>query len=409
MPLSDALHGLAILVVVVIGSVVSGNFFRRVGQPAVLGPIIFGVVAGTGVAAAPESIRPALVSENAHYLLEAVGTAGLLLLMFSVGTELRCFRRSGEASRGWHLLPCAVLPIVVCVLASRPFAGFLGGRVAPDLYGWLFVGIALGVTAVPVLVLIIQDLGIGRLPISPAALSIAVVTDGLAWIMVTVLLVVTTDLSTVSIPALTAGLVLLATVVVVLPQIIARNGLFAEGNPRAVMMVVAALGGAISTQLLGFHPAIGAVIAGFWFPIQLDHKSPHHTFGKVVDVLLPAFFVSAAMAVPLQTLRDQLSWGGLWCVCVLAAAAFVSKLAVGFVFGFAQQWTPGSSARLGVLLNCRGVTEIAIAAVGFQAGLIGPFAFAALCGLAIVTTAATAPLFRMLSRDWIRAWLPITA
>ncbi|BAK35728.1 putative solute/hydrogen antiporter [Microlunatus phosphovorus NM-1] len=51
-----------------------------------------------------------------------------------------------------------------------------------------------------------------------------------------------------------------------------------------------------------------------------------------------------------------------------------------------------------MLLNCRGVTEIAIASVGYQAGLISPFAYAMLCGLALVTTAVTAPLFRALTR-----------
>jgi Kef-type K+ transport system membrane component KefB len=58
-----------------------------------------------------------------------------------------------------------------------------------------------------------------------------------------------------------------------------------------------------------------------------------------------------------------------------------------------QRWPLATSAQLGVLLNCRGVTELAIASIGLQAHLIGPYAFAMLCALAIVTTAVTAPLY----------------
>lgn len=115
-------------------------------------------------------------------------------------------------------------------------------------------------------------------------------------------------------------------------------------------------------------------------------------------MLLPAFFVSAAMSVPLQALADQASWGGLVSLLVLTVAAFGSKLASGFAYGLLHRLPRRSSAGLGVLLNCRGVTEIAIASVGYQAGLISPFAFAVLCGLALVTTAVTAPLFRALTR-----------
>jgi Kef-type K+ transport system membrane component KefB len=115
--------------------------------------------------------------------------------------------------------------------------------------------------------------------------------------------------------------------------------------------------------------------------------------------LWPAFFVSIAMCVPIQALHDLVSWRGLACVGALWFVAFGSKLAAGFVFGSISRWPWRQSAKLGVLLDCRGVTEIAIASVGFQARLISPFAFAMLCGLAIATTAITAPLYRWLGND----------
>lgn len=397
MPLGEAMHGLILLVVVVIGALAAGHLFNRIGQPRVLGPIVLGIAVGTLVAACPASIRSVLVSSTSRSLLEAVGTAGLLLLMFSVGSELRGFASSGEASSSWRVAPAVLTPIVLCALAAWPFAARLGDASHPGPYGWLFVGICLGVTAVPVLVTIIKDLGIGSLPVARASLRIAIVTDGLAWILVTVLVIITHSAAIV-IPFFVIGVALLLVVTVVLPRVVARRPSLGHGGPLVVTMVVAALTGAAATQLLGFHPAIGAVIAGFCFPAALADVSSEHAFATAIDILLPAFFVSAAMSVPLQALSDQASWTGVGAIVVLTVAAFGSKLASGFAYGLLHRWPRRSSAGLGVLLNCRGVTEIAIASVGYQAGLISPFAYALLCGLALATTAATAPLFRAIAR-----------
>lgn len=404
MPLGDALQGLTILVLVVVGSLIIGNLFARIGQPTVLGPISVGLAVGTAVAACPESIRSVLVPGTSRYLLDAVGTAGLLLLMFSVGTELRGFGKTGDPAMGWRLVPCVLVPIAICALATWPFVDRLAKDGSHKVYGWLFVGIALGVTAVPVLVTIVRDLGIGSSPVARAALRIAIGTDGFAWILVTGLIIVTTNLAAVSIPALLAGVALLVGVTVVVPRIVRRVGAAEQSGALVLMMVLAALTGAASTQLLGFHPAIGAVVAGFFFPVPAGlADASHRTLGSVVNVLLPAFFVTTAMSVPLQALREQVSWGGLSCAAVLAMAAFVSKMAAGFIFGTTRQWPWRGSAQLGVLLNCRGVTEIAIASLGIQVGLIGPFTFATLCALAIVTTAVTAPLYRALADEDTRA------
>lgn len=394
MPLGDTLHGLVLLVAILIGSRVVGGLFVRIRQPFVLGSITLGIVVGGCLASCPESVVSELVSRSSRGLLDAVGTAGLLLLMFSVGTKLRGFERSDDAKSRWTLVPFALLPIVVCAAAARPFTGRLDAPGEAALhYGWVFVGIALGVTAVPVLVMIVDDLGIGSLPLARSAIRIAVLTDGLAWLLVT-LLALLTHTHVMSIPSVVIGIVLLAMVVVVLPRLVTRSAKLANGNALVATMVVAALAGAAATQLLGLHPAIGAVIAGLSFPAGLFEGSSRRDFGTVVDILLPAFFVSVAMAVPLNELGDDASWGGLACAAVLTLAAFVSKLGTGWMFGALHRWPRRQSAGLGVLLNCRGVTEIAIASVGLQSGLIGPFAFTVLCGIAVLTTAATAPLYR---------------
>jgi Kef-type K+ transport system membrane component KefB len=397
MPLGSVLQALIMLAVVLVGSVLVGNLFRRINQPPVVGVILFGLLMGTLLSLSPHSMKSVLLSATSKSLIEAVGQAGLLLLMFLVGVELRTYGKSGERSLRWQLVPCLAIPIVVCAAATWPFAHQLVGPDHNPLHVWLFVGVALSVTAVPVLVLLIRDLGVPA-PIPAPALRIAVSTDATAWALVTALIVLTTDLSSVSVTSLCAGVGLLIAVMFLLPRIIQR--LF-QGSQQTAPFVVAVLAyvlvGGAATQVLGVHPAIGAVIAGLFFPAGLANEGSQRALAAVADILIPAFFVSSALSVPLQTLAELFRGSGLVCLLTLTVAAFGSKIAVGLLAGKMQGWPFTTSAELGVLLNCRGVTELAIASVGLQSRLIGPYAFAMLCALAIVTTAVTAPLYRAIN------------
>ena len=398
MPLGNVLQALIVLAVVLVGSVFVGNLFRRIRQPAVVGVIFFGLLLGTILAVSPHSVNSALLSPTSKSLIEAVGQAGLLLLLFLVGIELRSYSKTTtERSPLWRLLPCVLIPVVVCAAAAFPFAHRLVGPDHNPLHVWLFVGVALSVTAVPVLVLIMKDVGVVA-PIPGIALRIAVATDAAAWALVTVLILMTTDLSKISVPSLCVGAGLLFTVIFVLPRIVQR--LFRDshqGAPFVVAMFAYVLVGAAATQAFGLHAALGAVLAGLFFPAGLANEASQRAIAAVADMLIPAFFVSSALSVPLQVLADLFRWGSLVCLLVLTVAAFGSKLAVGLVAGRMQRWPRSTSTKLGVLLNCRGVTELAIASIGLQAHLIGPYAFAMLCALAIVTTAVTAPLYRAIN------------
>jgi Kef-type K+ transport system membrane component KefB len=409
MPLGNVLQALIMLAAVLIGSVFVGNLSRRIKQPAVVGVIFFGLLLGTILALLPHSLKSVLLSPTSKSLIDDVGQAGLLLLLFLVGIELRSYSKAtSERSPLWQLVPCVVIPVVVCAAAAFPFAHRLVGPDHNPLHVWLFVGVALSVTAVPVLVLIMKDLGVPA-PIPGVALRIAVTTDAAAWALVTLLILLTTDLSSVSVTALCVGAGLLFTVMFVLPRIVQR--LF-QGSPQGAPFVVAmfayVLIGAAATQVFGLHAALGAVVAGLFFPAGLANEASERALASVADMLIPAFFVSSALSVPLQVLADLFRWSGLVCLVTLTIAAFGSKFAVGLVAGRMQRWPRTTSAELGVLLNCRGVTELAIASIGLQAHLIGPYAFAMLCALAIVTTAVTAPLYRAINNRTARARVQVS-
>lgn len=398
MPLGDVLQGLVTLTLVVIGAALTKDLFRRCNQPTVLGPIVFGLVVGSAVAAGWRPSQLAL-SGASKFLVDAAGTGGLLLLMFSVGLELRSHRLpAGQRSTGWQLIAAVVFPIVICAAAAWPFAHELTGAQGNPLSAWIFVGVALGVTAVPVLVLVIADLGISASPVAQTAMRISVLTDGFAWAAVTVLLIVSSNVGSTSLGEISVGAVLLVVVVAVLPRIFQRFSFFQQNTARAITLFAYVLTGAAGTQLLGMHPALGAVIAGYFFPAELTSPAAKHVLATVIDMLIPAFFVVTALSIPLLTLGDQFGWRGVLCLLTLSFAAFASKILAGYACGRIAGFSSAASSQLGVLLNCRGVTEIAIASVGYQAHLVNAYAFAVLCALAIFTTAVTAPAFRTVDR-----------
>src|SRR6201992_1561245 len=300
MPLGNVLQALIMLAVVLVGSVLVGHLFRRIKQPAVVGVIAFGLLLGTILAVLPHSMKSVLLSATSKSLIDDVGQAGLLLLLFLVGIELRSYsKQQSERSSLWQLVPCVLIPVVVCAAAAFPFAHQLVGPDHNPLHVGLFIGVALSVTAVPVLVLIIKDLGVPA-PIPGVALRIAVATDAAAWALVTVLILLTTDLSAVSVPALCVGAALLFTVMFVLPRIVQR--LFQDspqGAPFVVAMFAYVLIGAAATQVFGLHAALGAVVAGLFFPAGLANEASQRALASVADMLIPAFFVSSALSVPL--------------------------------------------------------------------------------------------------------------
>ncbi len=397
MPAASALHAIIVLGVVLGGSVFVGILFRRFKQPAVVGIIFFGLLIGTVLAVSPQHIKSVFLSPTSTTLIDAVGETALLLLMFMVGIELRAYSKSGAKSPLWQLVPCVFIPMVVSGATAWLFAQRLAGPDGKSPYAWLFVGVVLGVTAVPVLVLLSKDLRVPA-PIPGVALRIAITADATAWALVTALVVLNKDLTAVSVPELCVGVALLVAVMFPLPQIVRRvfRGSDQSG-PVVLAMFTYALAGGAATQVLGIHPAIGAVIAGLFFPATLVNEASERALATVADIIIPAFFVSAVLSVPLQTLADLCQWSGLLFLLCLIVAAFVAKFSVGLLAGRMQRWPLSSSAELGVLLNCRGVSELAMASVGLQCHLIGHYAFATIFALALLTTAMIATLFRALN------------
>ncbi len=374
---------------------VFGALLRRFGQPAVLGEVIGGLVLGPSVLGLlwPGS-RAALFPEPVLTALGYAAQLGLIVFMFLLGCELRTDRLGGTRVVGATVVGGMGLPFAAGALIAVA-APVLGSG---SLAYVLFFGLALSITALPVLARILVDLGLADSRLGVTALSAAAVGDGAAWLVLTVILA-GTGLSGTGDIATTAGLAAALIVVTLLCVRPALRVLVARtGSPQLLLggLVVGAIGYAGLTQLIGLHPVIGA----FLFGVVVPRDAPAVTRigeqlqGFAIAILLPLFFAGVGLSTSVGLLGGSVGNWLLFAVVLVAATVtkFVGAGTAARLAGLPAQ----DAVRLGTLMNCRGVTELVVATIGLQYGLVSELGFTILVLVAILTTAATGPLMRVL-------------
>lgn len=381
-----------------------GRLGRRVGQPPVVGEIVAGLLLGPSVlgALAP-GVLSAVLPDWIRPSLELLSQGGLILFMFSVGREFdgAALRRQGWAI-GVASQTMMVVPLVLGALAAIPFYAVFAGAGTERVTYALFVGIALSVTAFPVLARIIEEAGLQHTRLGTLALLCAAVTDVLAWCALTVVLALQRaqgGLGVVRTVALTALLVLAVAVLARRAQRFAalRDAVSRLTAPvRLLVLICFVVSLAGITEAIGVHAILGGFLAGLALPRE------NAMFGAVADqvgaynraLLVPVFFVSVGLHtdVALAVNRPELLIGGVVLLLVAVAAKLGSAAAVTLAGGMPLRDALG----LGVLMNARGITEIVVLSTGLSSGLINAGAFTALVVMAVVTTTMTVPLLRRL-------------
>jgi Kef-type K+ transport system membrane component KefB len=372
---------------------VSGAVLKRFGQPPVLGEVIGGLVLGPSVLGLlwPSSQdwlfpRPVLTALNLAAQL------GLIVFMFLLGCELRTDRIGSRRVVGAAVLGGMGLPFAagagVALLAPGLGSGTTGFV--------LFFGLALSITALPVLARILVDLGLDGTRLGATALSSAAVGDGVAWLALTVILAGTGMSGTGDIMT-TAGLAVALVVVTFLCVRPALRALVERVTSAQLLLgslVVGAIAYAALTQLIGLHPVIGA----FLFGVAVPRNTPavarigEQLQGFTIAILLPLFFAGVGLSTSVGLLGDSVgNWLLFLLVLVVATAAkFVGAGGAARLAGLPAR----ESVRLGTLMNCRGVTELVVATIGLQYGFVNGLGFTILVLVAVITTAATGPLMR---------------
>jgi Kef-type K+ transport system membrane component KefB len=400
-------HPLALLLmqlIVIVGAArFVGWLFRRIGQPSVIGEMVAGVLLGPSLLGMvwpqtqsflfPASSMPAL------YLLSQVG---VILYMFLVGIDLDL----GHLRQKAH---AAVLvshaSIVVPFFLGASLALFIYPAVAPRNISFtpfaLFLGIAMSITAFPVLARIVEERGLTGSYLGSTTIACAAVDDVTAWCLLALVVAIAGASSFGAV-----GLTLVLTVcfialmlLVVRPQaarFVGREHRSETGSKGLVAGVLTfAFAAALFTEVIGIHALFGAFLAGAVMPANARLRSflrdRLETFTTVL--LLPLFFAFTGLRTQIGLLADPESW--LLCLVVIVAA-------VAGKFGgstLAARWTGlgwKDSVAIGLLMNTRGLMELIVLNIGYDMGILSPRIFAMMVLMALVTTFMAGPLLLLL-------------
>ncbi|MCM4083127.1 cation:proton antiporter [Paractinoplanes hotanensis] len=406
MSLAPTAHALALMAVALLAAHLLAAAARRVGQPAVVGEIAAGLLLGPFLMALLGPERAAAVfPPGVLAALDVCAQLGLIGFMFLLGQHLRA-HRSEVRPRDW--LPVAVgsftLPFAAGAGAALLFGATLTGHAGIGVASVLFFGLAVAITAVPVLFRILTDTGMHDTRLGRTAMSAAVATDGLAWMVLLGILVLAGTSSPGDLRGRAAALaVFVAVLALAVRPVFGRLGRLVDAGRLTSLMMLAALvvgsvGVAVLADVIGLHFAFGAVAFGIAVPAgSVSVQAACRTMNEfTVSVLLPIFFVSVALKISFGTATGA----GTAAVAIVAIVliAMGSKFAGVLLAWRVRRGSWSTGVRLGVLMNCRGLTELIVADVGLRAGLIDRTGFAVLVVTALVTTAATVPLLRLADR-----------
>ncbi|MET7395834.1 cation:proton antiporter [Dactylosporangium sp. NPDC005572] len=400
-PLARFLLAVAVVLVV---SHLFGHLLRRWGQPAVLGEILGGIVLGPSLLGlmwpgAVAWLFPAGVLDG----LGKAAQLGLVVFMFLLGCELRLGRP--EQDEAGAVRPRSVALVTVGGMGLPFLAGLglaaaagsrLSGTGGDGTAHRLFLGLALAVTALPVLARILVDLRLERTGVGALSLSAAAFGDAVAWLALTLIIAGaggTADLTH------TAGLAValaLVTLLCVRPALRLLVDRVESTQLLTVVLVAGAVTYAALTQLIHLHPLIGAFLFGVAVPRGRPavERLAGQLQGFTLTILLPLFFAGVGLTTSIGLLGGD---AGRWLLfAVICVAAQLTKFAGAAGAARLAGLPAREAAQVGVLMNCRGVTELVIASVGLQAGLVNEFGFTILVLIAVLTTAVTGPLTRRL-------------
>jgi Kef-type K+ transport system membrane component KefB len=381
-----------------------GRAARRCGLPAVVGELGVGLVLGPSLLGqmAPGAAARLLPggSEQLH-LLDAIAQLGVVLLVGLTGMHLdlnlvRRRRASLARISGAGLVVPLGLGIGSGYLLPEVL---LGGHADRGVFA-AFLGVALCVSAIPVIAKTLLDMRLLHRDIGQLILAVAAVDDAVGWLLLSLVSALAADglglAGVFRVVAAIAGVLILAATggVRLARSVLRRAGARGDPGTSLAAVVVMVLLSAAVTQALGLEAALGALLCGVVVSasgcVDAAWLSPLRSV--VLHVLAPIFFAVAGLRMDLTALADP---------PVLAAAALVLLVAVGGKLAGAYLGAIGSglcgwqALALGAGINARGVIQVVVAMIGLQLGVLSTAGYTIIVLVAIITSMMAAPLMRL--------------
>jgi Kef-type K+ transport system membrane component KefB len=390
---------IALVAVIAVGQLLA-RLFAFVHQPPVIGEVMAGILLGPSLIG-PEASAWILPPKVAPFLA-VISQLGVILYMFIVGLELNAGLIKGRAraavatSHASILLPFLLGSLLALVLYPR----LSTSDVAFTNFA-LFVGVAMSITAFPVLARILTDQGLSRTPLGVMALSCAALGDVTAWCLLAFVVGVAQAQVGKGLLVVAGTVAYIAAMLLIVRPLVVRLARHPTAKrlsrTAAGVVFVTLLASALATELIGIHAIFGAFLLGALVPHDSDFARDFARRAEqiVTVLLLPAFFALTGM----RTRIDLLGGAGPWLLCgIIVLVATVGKF--GGTFAAARLTGLGwrDATALGALMNTRGLMELIVLNIGLDLRVISPTLFAMMVLMALVTTMLTSPVVRWLIR-----------
>jgi Kef-type K+ transport system membrane component KefB len=396
---------LAQIITIIIVARILGWLSLKIGQPAVIGEIVAGILLGPSFAGAfLPAFSTALFPVQSLGNLQFLSQIGLILFMFIVGMELD-FKTLKNRAEDAVLI--SHMSIILPFTLGLALAFFIYNSFAPEgisfLSFGLFMGVAMSITAFPVLARIVHERGIQKTPLGVIAITCAAIDDVTAWCLLAAVVAVAKAgslLSTVF-TLLVAILYILVMLKVIKPFLNRVGDLHPSrenlSKPVIAIFLLTLIISSYFTEVIGLHALFGAFVAGTIMPDNVRFKNL--LIEKIEDVavvlLLPLFFVFTGLRTQVGLIND-FNLLGITVLIILVAITgkFVGgALAARFV---GQSWQ--QSLSIGALMNTRGLMELVVLNIGYDLGILSPEIFSMMVIMALVTTFMTGPALNLINR-----------
>jgi Kef-type K+ transport system membrane component KefB len=407
----NVVHPLAILILQILTIIFTartfGFLFNKIGQPTVIGEILAGIFLGPSLIGMwfPE-FSLFLFPKASLGNLQLLSQIGLVLFMFVIGMELDLKLLKNKAQEAVIISHAS---IIIPYALGMGLAFFIYEEFAPTGVEFtsfaLFMGIAMSVTAFPVLARIIQERNLTKTKLGAIAITCAAADDITAWcILAAVIAIVKAGSFMSSLFTIAFAVGYLLIMLKLVQPFLKRFGEVYSNKESLSLNVIAAIFGILlissfATEIIGIHALFGAFLAGAIMPPSMNFR--RLLIEKVESIslglFLPLFFVFTGLRTQIGLLNDI----HLWMVCgmiILVAIAGKfggSMLAARFV---GQSWK--ESLSIGALMNTRGLMELVVLNIGYDLGVLSPAVFAMLVIMAIVTTFMTGPAMDLINYIW---------
>lgn len=408
--ISNLLILLSQIGVILIMARLVGWGLRPLHQPQVMGEIVAGIFLGPSLLGwfAPD-VSAILFPSDSLGPLNALGQVGAILFIFLVGLKLNL---ATVWERGRVVLVIAHASFAVPLILGTGLAIYLypslsDTGVTPTVFA-LFIGVAMGVTALPVLARILEESRLSETPIGTVALAIAALKDVMAWCLLAG--VMTLHAHTAVPEASVLTLIATGFFVFVMLSLVPRAFHLLEVRYRhcgrltddmLALMLLTMVGSAWITESLGVHALFGAFLAGVALPKGPDFVSEVSAKleGVTTAILLPIFFASTGLRTSFGLIHGTDLWIYFSLILLVSVIGMWGGTTLSARFT-GMSWA--ESTTIGILMNTRGLMEIVILTIGRDIGVISSTMFAMMLLMALATTCMTAPLLRWCRPDRIR-------